>query len=98
MGACVNTNGVPYSTVERVELSKAWLEESENAVVWTYENGAESSGEVAANFQARMSRFHSGGVGLPVVRDFGGLSRYYRKLSETVQKITFRGRMWSLQT
>lgn len=82
MAARVHTNGVPHSHVDRVQLSKAWLEKAKNSVVGTDQNGAEYFGEVTANFQAQIALFIAGGVGLRVVRDVGGLAQYYKKLSE----------------
>lgn len=54
MGARININGVTFSDIERVKLSKAWLEESENAVVGTDQNGQEFFAVVTAKFLDHM--------------------------------------------
>lgn len=54
VGARININGVTFSDIERVKLSKAWLEESENAVVGTDQNGREFFAVVTAKFLDHM--------------------------------------------
>lgn len=91
MGSRVHTNGLPYSAVERVQLSKAWLEESENAVVGTDQRRKEFFFGVAAKFQARMDRHgvpvRRGGMGLRVMRPVHGVQRYFGKLAKKVMQL-----------
>lgn len=84
MGNRIQTQGVPYSAIERVQLSSAWLEVSEDGLVGTDQNCKEFFAAVAANFQKRMDRMTSfvasTGLGTRVVREAGALQRYYQKL------------------